>query len=154
MIYVLTIADTARVPSFLRTRGIDTHAYRGVSRETEDATAWHREGTAGRLDAMFADSTAVRRWFRDPRVRALLILLVIIVALALAWHLVGMADHAPGKMAAGCLMLLTLAVLVAVEPASWTSLVLAQGGLVRQPAPGPWCRLGRDPPPEGSVLRR
>jgi hypothetical protein len=103
---------------------------------------------------MFADSTAVRRWFRDPRVRALLILLVIIVALALAWHLVGMADHSPGKMAAGCLMLLTFAVLLAAERTSWMSPVSAQGAFVRQPAPGLRCQLGRDPPSEGSVLRR
>jgi len=101
---------------------------------------------------MFAESTAVRRSFQDPRVRALLIL-VIIVALALAWHLVGMADHS-GKMAAGCLMLLALAVLVAVEPTSWTPLVLAQDGLVHQPAPDLWCQLARDPPWDGSVLRR
>ena len=96
----------------------------------------------------------MRRSFQDRRVRALLILLVIVVALALAWHLVGMADHSSGKMAAGCLMLLALAVLVAVEPTSWTSLVVAQDGLVRQPAPDLWCQLGRDPPSDGSVLRR
>jgi hypothetical protein len=103
---------------------------------------------------MFADSTAVRRSFQDRRVRALLILLVIIVALALAWHLVGMADHSSGEMVAGCMTLLTLAVLVAVEPTSWTSLVVAQDGLVRQPAPDVWCQLARDPPSDGSVLRR
>ena len=103
---------------------------------------------------MFADSTVVRRWFRDPRVRALLILLVIVVALALAWHLVGMADHSPGKMAAGCLMLLALAVLIAVQPTSWTSPVVAQDGVARQAAPRLWCRLGRDPPSDGTVLRR
>ena len=103
---------------------------------------------------MFAESMAVRRSFQDRRVRALLILLVIIVALALAWHLVGMADHSSGKMATGCLMLLALAVLVAVEPTSWTSLVVAQDGLVRRSAPDLWCQLGRDPPSDGSVLRR
>jgi ATP-dependent DNA helicase RecQ len=32
VIYVLTVADTTRVASFLRTQGIDAHAYRG---ETE-----------------------------------------------------------------------------------------------------------------------
>jgi ATP-dependent DNA helicase RecQ len=42
VIYVLTIADTTRVASFLRTRGIDAHAYRGETEperrlELEDA---------------------------------------------------------------------------------------------------------------------
>ena len=42
VIYVLTIADTRRVASFLRTQGIDAHAYSGETEperrlELEDA---------------------------------------------------------------------------------------------------------------------
>jgi hypothetical protein len=42
VIYVLTVADTTRVASFLRTRGIDAHAYSGETEserrlELEDA---------------------------------------------------------------------------------------------------------------------
>jgi ATP-dependent DNA helicase RecQ len=46
VIYVLTVADTTRVASFLRTQGIDAHAYSG---ETEPERRLELE------DALFAN---------------------------------------------------------------------------------------------------
>jgi hypothetical protein len=69
----------------------------------------------------------------DPWLRVVLILLLF-VAVALAWHLVGMADHSDGMMMGAC-----LALLVAVG----LSLLPALG------VPGP---TGRSPPEGGTVL--
>jgi hypothetical protein len=98
-------------------------------------------------------SRLIRRAVSDPRLQAIVLFVLVFVALAIAWHLVGMADHSDGMMGA-CLALLMVAGLtfllgeplvlpILLPPGRVHSLILAVGIL------GP---TGRSPPEEGTVL--
>lgn len=95
----------------------------------------------------------IRCRLSDPRLRAVVLLLLLFVALALAWHLVGMADHGDGMMGAcvallvavGLVFMLREPLLLAIAPPP----DLVQGLLSGLGLPGP---TGRSPPTEGTVL--
>ena len=88
----------------------------------------------------------------DPRLRVVVLLLLLFVALALAWHLVGMADHSEQMMGA-CLALLVVGlVLLFREPPSLPISLppgLLHGPILASSRPGP---TGRSPPEQGTVL--
>jgi hypothetical protein len=102
---------------------------------------------------MLNRSGLIRRAVNEPRLRVLVLFVLLLVAVALAWHLVGMADHSNGMMRA-CLALLVVVglVLLLVEPAI-LPILLPPGpvhGLML--ALGRPCPTGRSPPAEGTVL--
>ncbi len=96
------------------------------------------------------------RLARDPRARALLLVLVLLLSVGLAWHLVGPTMH-EGMGALG-LCLAVLALTLAFGPAPTTAcaprtsivpMLPAAGPATHRPMPG-----GRHPPDLGDVLRR
>ena len=102
----------------------------------------------GRVRKAFGD---LRRWLADPRVRAIACLVLLLVVFALAWHLVGMAAHFPGMVGGACLALLATGLLVfVITGTSALPIVSFRVPLASPSAPRP---MGRDPPPNGDVLR-
>ena len=92
-----------------------------------------------------------RRWLADPRVRAIACLVLLLVVFALAWHLVGMAAHFPGMVGGACLALLAAGLLVfVITGTSALPIVPFRVPLASPSAPR---AMGRDPPPNGDVLR-
>jgi hypothetical protein len=93
------------------------------------------------------------RVLRDPRIRLLVVALIVILMLALSWHLVAMGLHGTAMMLGLCVSILAAVVL------------LLPGGLLGRavwlPLPAPLQRprglrvepLGRHPPDEGVLLR-
>jgi hypothetical protein len=102
---------------------------------------------------MLGRSRLLRRAVSDPQLRVIVLFLLLFVAVALAWHLVGMADHSTGMLGA-CVALLVVIGLVFFLPTE---------PLLPQPLPlelgeSPWPALGlpgptgRSPPRQGTVL--
>jgi hypothetical protein len=103
---------------------------------------------------MIRRSRLVRQVVRDPRLRVVVLLLLLFVAVALAWHLVGMADHSTEMMGA-CVALLVVAGLVFLLRESLLlpiTLSLPEFGHIPAPALGLLGPTGRSPPEEGTVL--
>jgi hypothetical protein len=102
---------------------------------------------------MLGRSRLLRRAVSDPQLRVIVLFLLLFVALALAWHLVGMADHSTGMMGA-CVALLVVIGLVFVPtepllPPTALPLELGQSPVPALGLPGP---TGRSPPRQGTVL--
>lgn len=96
-------------------------------------------------------SRELRKSLADPRIRAIGALVLLLVVLALAWHLVGMADHSVGMIGCACLALLATALVACITPdTSVLPMVRLAVRLLSMTAPLP---VGRDPPWEGDVLR-
>jgi hypothetical protein len=95
------------------------------------------------------------RWPADPRIRVLVLLVVFLAALALAWHLIGMADHSAGMgMLGSCLAVLALGLLVLFMPPLRGPIALPEMSRAASWLPRPPLRprFGRHPPEEGVVL--
>jgi hypothetical protein len=95
----------------------------------------------------------IRRAVSDPRLWVLVLFVLLLVAVALAWHLVGMADHSDG-MGGACVALLVVVGLVFLLGVPVFLPIPLPSGLVPGliPAvglPGP---TGRSPPRQGTVL--
>ncbi len=104
---------------------------------------------------MVALSDLIHARVRDPRLRLLLVvllLLVVFVMLALAWHLVGMADR--GMMMLGaCVATLAAVVLLLGGTGRKDSIRPFRATALRIVARPPDVLLsGRHPPDEGTVL--
>jgi CHASE2 domain-containing sensor protein len=101
---------------------------------------------------MLGRSLLVRHSLSDRRLRVVLLLILLFVAVALSWHLVGMADHRPGMMGA-CVALLVVAGLVFLlgEPLL-LPLIPPEVGQRPLPAVDVPSPTGRSPPREGTVL--
>lgn len=104
-----------------------------------------------RLGEMRKAFGELRRPLADPRIRAIATLVLLLVVLALAWHLVGMADHSVGMIGGACFALLAAALLVRITTGT-SALPMVRLALpfLSTTAPLP---IGRDPPREGGVLR-
>jgi hypothetical protein len=125
------------------------------SRRREGGTALRPAETSmlASRSKMFPRSRLVRRAASDPKLRVAIVFLLLFVALALAWHLVGMADHSTGMMGA-CIALLVVVGLVLLlrEPLlvpAALPLAPMQSPMPALVLPGP---TGRSPPQEGTVL--
>ncbi len=91
----------------------------------------------------------MRRLIRDPRIRFLVLLVVVLLGLALAWHLAG--EHAAALGA--CVAVLGALMVWALPGPSVRPLVPADAQVT---TPIPASRIpspGRHPPDEGTVLR-
>jgi hypothetical protein len=94
-------------------------------------------------------------WYRlnDPRLQVVLVLLLLFVALALAWHLVGMADHSTGMMGACFALLVAIGLLILSGEPFVLPIGLppdhGESPLTALRLPGP---TGRSPPEEGTIL--
>lgn len=95
----------------------------------------------------------VRRLVASPRVRLIVVLLLVLVALALTWHLVGMAAH-PGMLGGACLALTAIGLVVVLfGPIGWVPAPLFVEAAAVSPASTLHLpRLGRAPPGRGIVL--
>lgn len=96
----------------------------------------------------------VRRLVASPRVRLIVVLLLVLVALALTWHLVGMAAHSPGMLGGACLALTAIGLVVVLfGPIGWVPAPLFVEAAAVSPASTLHLpRLGRAPPGRGIVL--
>jgi hypothetical protein len=89
------------------------------------------------------------RVLRDPRIRLLVVALIVILMLALSWHLVAMGLHGTAMMLGLCVSILAAVVLLLLGRAVWLPLpapLERPRGLRVEP-------LGRHPPDEGVLLR-
>jgi hypothetical protein len=102
---------------------------------------------------MLPRSRLIRRAVSDPLLRVLVLFLLLFVALALAWHLVGMADHTDG-MTGACVALLVAVGLVFLlaDPLVLPIGLPPEAGQSPLPAVGVPGPTGRSPPQEGTVL--
>ncbi len=95
----------------------------------------------------------LRRLIRDPRLRIVVALFLILLAFALAWHLVGMGEHF--MMMGTCLAVIVVIGMAASDHEALVvrSLVIL-GSLRFSPIPDrPAPMTGRPPPQQGTVLR-
>lgn len=99
-------------------------------------------------------SGEVRRWLADPRVRVVVLFVLLLMAVALAWHLVGMADHSVGMGMIGgaCLALIVVGLIVLFRPAVLLPVALPAVPALPLPPRRLPPRFGRNPPREGVVL--
>jgi hypothetical protein len=104
---------------------------------------------------MLGRSRLIRQAVSDPRLRVLVLFLLLFVAVALAWHLVGMADHSDGMMGA-CVALLVVVGLAVLFGEGLVLMVPLPPVVVTRPMPacGVLGPTGRSPPEEGTVLLR
>lgn len=93
------------------------------------------------------------RALRDPRIRLLLAVVIVVLALALSWHLVAMGLHGMAMMLGLCVAV--LAVVAFLLPGSLTvpTVWLARPAPVERPRGERVEPLGRHPPDEGIRLR-
>lgn len=125
-------------------------------RESTKHSAWPSNSTmlASKLH-MLGRSRLITRLESDPRLWAVLLFLLFLVAVALAWHLVGMADHSDGMMGA-CVALLVVVGLAVLFGEGLTLAVPLSPDVVTRVMPA--CRVpgptGRSPPEEGTALLR
>ncbi len=93
---------------------------------------------------------------RNPRLRAALVALVLLLSIFVVWHLVGPALHEGMDLLGLCVVVLAIA--AAIGPAPGAAMVAAgprSAGAVEPAPPRPPRRLGgRHPPDLGDVLRR
>lgn len=96
---------------------------------------------------------SLRRAVGDPRLRVLIVLLLLLLAFALGWHLVGMGDHT--MMLGACLAVVAILGLFALlRPRRLVlSIPATAAALPAQPALELPLHGGRHPPDEGTVLR-
>jgi len=102
---------------------------------------------------MLVRAGLVRHRLSDPRLQAVVLFLLLFVALALAWHLVGMADHSDRMMGACVALLVAVGLVILLGDPLVLPIGLppevGQSPLPAVGVPGP---TGRSPPREGAVL--
>jgi hypothetical protein len=97
-------------------------------------------------------SGGIRGPLTGRRARLIFLFVLFLVVVALAWHLVGMAEHSMAMLGGACLAVLAMGLLIVSSPAArpcGPTPAIARTSRTPRPLPP---RFGRHPPDEGVVL--